>query len=187
MSKQSHFARQLSRAKRSTAAQQHARALRALLVAHPAVKDAFQALPAAARAEAWLTPAEYDENIAIGVSLRDLPSFKAPVLERTLAPFLSPEWEARTQDSTYMQPNRDFHFTRTIRLDPDSALARTIERHPSARWLETHGASHHIPTRLVLTVAVYAYVKPDSPTCRVVVKGVIERVVREEVKEIVCA
>lgn len=187
MSKQSHFARQLARAKRHAAVDQHARALRALLVTHPAVKDAFQALPAAVRGEAWLTRAEYDATVSIGVSLQDLPSFKAPILERTLAPFLSPEWEARTQDSTYMQPNRDYRFTRTIPLDPDSALARTIERHPSARWLETHGASHHIPTRIVLTVAVYAYVKPDSPTCRVVVTGVTERVVREEVKEIVCA
>jgi hypothetical protein len=187
MSKQTHFARQLSRAKHRAAVDQHARALRALLVTHPAVKDAFQALPAAARAEAWLIRAEYDASVSIGAALRDLPSFKAPVLERTLAPFLSPEWGASTQDFAYDQPNRDYRFMRIIRLDPDSTLARTIARHPSARWLETHGASHHIPTRLVLTVAIYAYVKADSPTCRVVVTGVTERVVREEVKEIVCA
>jgi hypothetical protein len=187
MSKQTHFARQLSRAKRSAAVDQHACALRALLVTHPALKDAFQALPAAARAEAWFNGPGHDGSVFIGVTLRDLPSFKAPVLERTLAPFLSPEWEARTYDYAHTSPNRDFHFTRTIRLMADSALARTIARHPSARWLETHGASHHIPTRLVLTVAIYAYVKPDSPTCRVVVTGVTERVVREEVKEIVCA
>jgi len=36
-------------------------------------------------------------------------------------------------------------------------------------------------------VCIYAYVKSDSPLCRVVVTGVTERVVREEVKQIVCA
>ena len=38
-----------------------------------------------------------------------------------------------------------------------------------------------------LNVAIYAYVKSDSPLCRVVVTGVTERMVREETKEIVCA
>ena len=36
-------------------------------------------------------------------------------------------------------------------------------------------------------VSIYAYVKSDSPLCRIVVTGVTERVVREEVKQIVCA
>jgi hypothetical protein len=36
-------------------------------------------------------------------------------------------------------------------------------------------------------VCIYAYVKSDSPLCRIVVTGVTERVVREEVKQIVCA
>lgn len=38
-----------------------------------------------------------------------------------------------------------------------------------------------------LNVSIYAYVKSDSPLCRVVVTGVTERVVREEIKAIVCA
>lgn len=40
---------------------------------------------------------------------------------------------------------------------------------------------------LTIKVAVYAYVKSDSPTCRVIVKGVNRRVVEEEIREIVCA
>lgn len=40
---------------------------------------------------------------------------------------------------------------------------------------------------LTIKVAVYAYVKSDSPTCRVVVTGVNRRVVEEEIREIVCA
>jgi len=38
-----------------------------------------------------------------------------------------------------------------------------------------------------IRVCIYAYVKSDSPLCRIVVTGVTERVVREETKEIVCA
>lgn len=38
-----------------------------------------------------------------------------------------------------------------------------------------------------IEVSIYAYVKSDSPLCRIVVTGVTERVVREEVKQIVCA
>ena len=38
-----------------------------------------------------------------------------------------------------------------------------------------------------IRVTIYAYVKSDSPLCRIVVTGVTERVVREEVKQIVCA
>ena len=38
-----------------------------------------------------------------------------------------------------------------------------------------------------LNVAIFAYVKSDSPLCRVVVTGVTEEVVRREVKQIVCA
>lgn len=40
---------------------------------------------------------------------------------------------------------------------------------------------------LTICVAIYAYVKSDSPLCRIVVTGVTERVVREEIKQIVCA
>jgi hypothetical protein len=44
-----------------------------------------------------------------------------------------------------------------------------------------------VPTEMRINVSIYAYVKADSPTCRVVVTGVKERVIREETKEIVCA
>jgi hypothetical protein len=42
------------------------------------------------------------------------------------------------------------------------------------------------PQAFDLRVVICAYVKTDSPLCRVVVTGVTERVVREEMKEIVC-
>jgi hypothetical protein len=34
---------------------------------------------------------------------------------------------------------------------------------------------------------LFTYVKSDSPTCRIVVEGYEEEVVRKEIKKIVCA
>lgn len=68
------------------------------------------------------------------------------------------DWESSTQDYTISnQPNRDFYFT------------------------------HQTPFGVRIRVSIYAYVKTDSPLCRVVVKGVTTRVVEEEIREIVCA
>lgn len=67
------------------------------------------------------------------------------------------DWESSTQDYTHSQPNRDFCFT----------------------YQTTFG--------IRIRIGIYAYVKSDSPLCRVVVKGVTTRVVEEEIREIVCA
>ena len=40
---------------------------------------------------------------------------------------------------------------------------------------------------VIIDVRFFTYVKSDSPSCRVVVKEVVEEVVRSEIKEIVCA
>jgi hypothetical protein len=67
------------------------------------------------------------------------------------------DWEAVSQDYTFGdQPNRDFIFT------------------------------HQTPFGVRIKVSIYAYVKSDSPLCRVVVKGTTTRVVEEEIREIVC-
>jgi hypothetical protein len=66
------------------------------------------------------------------------------------------DWEASTSDFTYGNPNRDYYFTL---------------QHPRG---------------LTFKVAIYAYVKSDSPNCRIVVRGVTQRVVEEEIREIVC-
>jgi hypothetical protein len=66
------------------------------------------------------------------------------------------DWDAATSDSTYDKPNRDFYFT------------------------------HKHPSGLTFRIAIYAYVKSDSPTCRIVVTGTRQRVVEEEIREIVC-
>lgn len=66
------------------------------------------------------------------------------------------DWDSQTTDYTFNMPNRDFYFT---------------YKHPYG---------------LTFRVGIYAYVKSDSPTCRVVVRGVKQRVVEEEIREIVC-
>jgi len=66
------------------------------------------------------------------------------------------DWDAETKDYTFDAPNRDFYFDRSY------------------------------PYGFNIRVAIYAYVKSDSPTCRIVVKGVTTKVVEEEIREIVC-
>jgi hypothetical protein len=67
------------------------------------------------------------------------------------------DWDGESKDYTGDQPNRDFYFER-----------RTL-------------------TGLSFRVSIYAYVRSDSPTCKIVVTGVNRRVVEEEIREIVCA
>lgn len=77
-------------------------------------------------------------------------------------------------------------------------LTRVLERFMGDEWtLRVNEYTNNAPNKdfrfernvgdLNLSVAIYAYVKSDSPLCRIVVTGVTERVVREEVKQIVCA
>lgn len=67
------------------------------------------------------------------------------------------DWKAGSTDWAHDIPNRDY-------------------------WFEEHT---HFGIRI--RVAIYAYVKSDSPLCRVVVKGVKTKIVEEEIREIVCA
>lgn len=79
-----------------------------------------------------------------------------------------------------------------------SKLAFLLERFMGSEWTarvneytdSTPNKDFHFERQMdefTLNVAIYAYVKSDSPLCRVVVTGVTERMVREETKEIVCA
>lgn len=187
MSKKSAFASKLAHVRLTTNVNKHTAALRALLIQHPEIKAAFNRLPPALRADAWIGGPEYGTAVQIGLTLSNLDSFKDKTLIKALAPFTTDDaWEAHTSDWAGNQPNRDYIFSRTLYLVHTPAIHDAIQRHPSARWLRANDHAHAVPTMLDLRVAIYAYVKSDSPTCRVVVKGVTERVVREEVKEIVC-
>lgn len=171
-------------AKRDTRLTRHRSDVNAALMHHPAVRATFMLLPPALRADAWLSPpGSHDTVVGIGVPMRNLSGFKDKALLKVLERFAGDEWTATTQDWTSVL-NRDFRFKRTAPLTPEEQSA--IARHPSARWLAANNYAIGIPTELTITVTVCAYIKSDSETCRVVVKGVTERVIREEIKEFVC-
>jgi hypothetical protein len=77
-------------------------------------------------------------------------------------------------------------------------LTKVLEKFMGDEWKlrvndypnETPNKDFHFGKQVgefAIDVSIYAYVKSDSPLCRVVVTGVTERVVREEVREIVCS
>ena len=80
----------------------------------------------------------------------------------------------------------------------DAKLTRLLEQFMGDDWnAEVNEYTYDTPNKdfcftkkldgMEIRVAIYAYVKSDSPLCRIVVTGMTERVVREEVKQIVCA
>jgi hypothetical protein len=176
----SFFRRSLNAVRAGARAETHRRALRLTLLDNPEIKAVFNTFPPALRSKVWLSHADYSDEVRIGLTLEDLPSFKAPVLQRLLERFLKPEWHATTQDWMNGQPNRDFKFDKEITVT-------FPENNKHVRWLRDNGRGYMVPTEMRINVSIYAYVKADSPTCRVVVTGVKERVIREETKEIVCA
>ena len=96
----------------------------------------------------------------------------------------------------------DTVFMNTTIRDLDSfkspKLTKVLEKFMGDEWKlrvndypnETPNKDFHFGKQVgefAIEVSIYAYVKSDSPLCRVVVTGVTERVVREETKEIVCS
>ena len=134
-------------------------ALKPRLLRHPEVKAAFNLLPAKVRKDATLELSTYGNVVFISMVMHDLDSFKDKQLITILERFL--DWNTTTSDFTSGVPNKDFRFDKKFTDDKVGEFE--------------------------ISVAVYAYVKADSPLCRIVVTGVTEEVVRKEVKQIVCA
>ena len=164
----------------------------------PALDDACADVYVSSGAiQPWLDVDQHAETVRIGVSLRDLESFKDARLLKVLEAFIGAgdgtadeaEWESSTADYAFTMPNRDYSFTRKLSLADPTRLPPGL-RKALSRAHDTLNALNHwdpaTPSELKIIVNVYAYVKSDSPLCRVVVTGVTERVVREEKKEIVC-
>lgn len=169
----------ISLARRSAEAEAHRAALRPLFLSHPAVAEALRALPAPVRKFANVSASDYTNAVFIGLSLHGLRSLRDTRLTRVLERFADHSWHATTHDYTFGdQPNRDYEFERKVPVALPASNAHV-------RWLKARDS--HVPNTFTLNVRVNAYVKSDSPLCRVVVTGVTEKVVREEVKEIVCA
>ena len=156
------FTKQAARATRIARATAKQLSARVALLKHPAVRAAFEAFPLNQRKNVDLSLSSYGDSVYITTTMRNLESFKVPKLTCLLERFMGSEWTARVNEYTNDAPNKDFHFERRI--------GETGQYH-----------------EFTLNVSIYAYVKSDSPLCRIVVTGVTERMVREETKQIVCA
>ena len=153
------FSKQVALAKEKASEEAKRIALKPRLLRHPEVKAAFNLLPAKVRKDATLSLSTYGNVVFISMVMQELDSFKDKTLTATLERFL--DWNTTTSDFTSGVPNKDFRFDKRFTDDKVGAFE--------------------------ISVAVYAYVKADSPLCRIVVTGVTEEVVRREVKQIVCA
>jgi hypothetical protein len=153
------FSKQVALAKEKASEEAKRIALKPRLLRHPEVKATFNMLPAKVRKDATLSLSTYGNVVFISMVMQELDSFKDKTLTATLERFL--DWKTTTNDFTSGVPNKDFRFDK--------------------RFTDEKVGEFEI------SVAVYAYVKADSPLCRIVVTGVTEEVVRKEVKQIVCA
>ena len=153
------FSKQVATAKANAVEVAKRIALKPLILKHPEVKAAFNTFPAKLRKEASLQLSTYGNTVFISVTMHELDSFKDKKLTSILERFI--DWKATTSEYTSGLPNKDFRFDKRCRDDKVGDFE--------------------------ISVAVYAYVKADSPLCRIVVTGVTEEVVRKEVKQIVCA
>jgi hypothetical protein len=158
----------------------HKHAIRVELARHPEVKNILMLFPPAMREEVRLEISGYTDTVNLMLTLRDLDSFKDKALTKLLTKFASDDaWQARTVDYTHSEtPNRDFTFTRDIPWTPKPS------KH--TKWIDENCGDYHIPQAFRIHVSLYTYVKSDSPTCRIVVKGIQEEIVRKEITEIVC-
>lgn len=164
--------------------------LRMAILETESLRMAINRFPVAVRPAIWLTPSTYDESIGLGLSMRELESFKDKRLVKVLEALGKYEWD-KTETRDYpgdenFGPNRDYMFTETIYLG--SSL---FEKHRSAEIRKAHkfllaAAPHEIPNKFTITASVYAYVRSGSALCRSVVVGVEEKVERIEKRAIVC-
>jgi len=129
---------------------------RIALLKRPEVKAAWLLIPAALRAHSTLALGLYSKRVRISTTVRNLDSFKDRRLTVLLEKFMGDDWATASDDYTDGEPNRDYECIKKL------------------------GDNFEIK------VGISAYVKSDSPLCRIVVTGVTERMVREETREIVC-
>jgi hypothetical protein len=153
------FSKQVATATRQTREEAKRLTLKTALLKHHAVKEAFDMIPLNLRKNATVSLSGFSNSVFINVSMYDLNSFKDKKFTALLERFI--DWETTTNDYTYHMPNKDVRFDK--REHDDKVGSFTI------------------------SVQVMAYVKEDSPLCRIVTTGFTEEVVRKEIKQIVCA
>ena len=167
-------------AHRNATIKAHEAAIRIELARHPEVVATLKLFPPKLRDQVRLHVSDFSNTVWMSVNMDELDSFKDKALTKLLAKFADAAWNCSSKDWTHSDsPNRDFHFSRDVEWKPKAS------RH--TRWLDINCGYYYIPTSFELNVSVSAYVKSDSPLCRMVVTGVEEEVVRKEIKQIVCA
>jgi hypothetical protein len=174
-------------AKQQSLAAAHRAALRPIYLDQPEVRNVLKCIPAKLRKDVSVSPSDYSDNITFYLTVRDLPSFKDKALTRVLEAFAGDDWSSCSNDYTYDQPNRDFVFTKTLTVPlPVNAHTRWLKKQGYIHWSEYEGDAGP-SVRVEVKVFISAYVKSDSPLCRVEVVERKETIVIEEVKRIVCA
>ena len=167
------------------------------LLTHPLVQRTYRTLSAALPAGQgpWVDISQTADSVRFGAALYELDSLKDERLLQALEPFAggadgtdgagTATWTADSTDWTHSdRPNRDYSFAQRVELDPFAVRSPALPAPLRRALLRAGGLA---PQAFDLRVVICAYVKSDSPLCRVVVKGIEEKIVRKEIKEIVCA
>lgn len=182
--------RKIAEAKTTAKIRAYVNVLRMAILETESLKAAINRFPVAVRPAIWVSTSTYDENVGLGVSMRELESFKDKKLVKVLDALNNYTWD-KTETRDYpgdesYGPNRDYIFTETIYLG--SSLFeknRSKDVRNAHAWLLKY-AEHEIPNKFAITASVYAYVRSGSALCRSVVVGVEEQVTRIEKRAIVC-
>ena len=176
----------LARAKRDALATAHRAALRPVMFTSPVVRQTIMSFPPALRERVSLNGSNYGDQVTMYLTMRDLDSLKDKRLTKLLEKFAGDEWVCRTSDYTYAEANRDFVFTRKVSVP--------VPLNSHTKWLIKDGQMYQsiyedtpLTVEMEIQVFISAYVKSDSPLCRIEVVERNERVVIDEVKRIVCA
>ncbi len=159
------------------AAIEAARALiRPTMLRQPVLARVFNSMPTAIRSDARISMSSVSiDTVYISVFIRGLDSFKDKRLTSVLEKFA--DWQGQSTDYTSStQPNRDFNFTRTFTWEHDTR---------SIAYKKLMKEVHLAPSTFDICVCIYAYVKEDSSSCRIVTKEREETIKKVE-RFIVC-
>lgn len=153
------------------------RLIKPTLLRQPAVSAIFHTLPPRLRDSTQVRLATFSDTVFISCMMSNLDGFKDPRLTTLLSRFADEGWKATSNDYTSGDvPNRDYTFTRRFTWEHDT-------RAVAYKKLIKEGLN--IPQTFEITVTISAWVKEDSPTCRIVTKEREETVVKID-KFIVC-
>ena len=155
--------KQLASAQRELRKQMNQLRIRQGLLRRSQIKQVWNMFPASVRKSVSVSVSDFSDCVRFSLVLDGLTSLKDdPRLMSVLEKFAGDEWRAFTSDWTGGEtPNRDFTFHSDVPAD--------------------NGLPH-----FRIQVTVMAYVKSDSPTCKIETRVLTETVTKEE-RIIVCA